>query len=187
MATELDGIVKKEFALFEGLPQLWTRETGGKIREKVEKVLGTMSEGSLLEIDAIGIEVFDVSFASELFAKLVLHIPIEYEGICIAVKGLNSYTEENLESALLRAGVMMLVVDGNEAWHLIGKSTGADATTIDALKHMEGPVSVQDLAHHLDIQPTACSERLSRLTQLGMVHRFSTESGRVQYRYSSIL
>ena len=187
MATGLNSMAREVFPLYEGNPELWTREIARGIREKIEKYLLSMSAGSLLEIDASGIEVFDYSFASELFAKLILHLPIEYQGRCIAVKGLDNYPEENLDPALKSAGVMMLVNEENGAWHLVGKFSGADQATLDALSKTEGTVSVQDLAEQLEIQVTTCSERLSRLAQFGMVHRFSAGSGRVQYLYSSIV
>lgn len=190
MVADLKLSDRQEFPLFENsgnLKELWSRKPAREIREKAEKFLEKMPAGSLLEVDASEIDVFDYSFASEMFAKLVLHLPIEYEGRCIAVKGLSSYSEENLDPALKIAGVMMLVVDDNASWHLIGKFSGADQATLETLSRMVGPVSVQDLADKLEIQPTACSERLSKLTQFGIVHRLSAGSGRVQYRYCSIV
>ena len=190
MVINLKLSERKGFPLFENSgknKQLWSRKLGRKLREKAEEILEGMSAGSLLEIDVSEIEIFDYSFASELFAKLVLHLPIDYLGICLAVKGLNSSTEENLDTALKMTGVMMLVNEEDGCWHLLGKFSGADQTTLDALSRTEGSVSVQDLAKQLDIQVTTCSERLSRLAQLGTVHRLSAGSGRVQYRYSSIV
>ncbi|MCH8799643.1 MAG: hypothetical protein IH963_01910 [Chloroflexi bacterium] len=184
MATGLNSVARKVFKLFEGSGELWTRETARGIRETIEGDLITMPVGSLLEIDASGIEVFDYSFASELFAKLVMRLPIEFEGRCIAVTGLNPYPEENLDPALANSGVMMRVIEEKNHWHLIGKFSGVDRETLNALSLGEQPMSASGLAKILDINVTASNERLARLTRFGLLHRIPAGSGRVQFQYS---
>ena len=59
----------KKFPLREFGPQLWTREKARPIRSRVGDELESLKIGDVLAIDASGVEVFDFSFAAELFGK----------------------------------------------------------------------------------------------------------------------
>ena len=185
MATTLTGEEREVFQLAKDGSALWTRDWASRLREEIESIIGKMSADSLMVINASGVKVFDFSFASEFFAKLVLRFPNEYPGRCIAVSNLAPHVRENLEAALYRAGVMMLeLVD--KTWELIGKFSGADENTLKALSDTGKPISATDLAAQLNIRVTACNERLARLTRFGLIHRLASQSGRVQYLYSFV-
>src|SRR3990172_8655694 len=81
-------------------PQLWTREFARKIRKELNAIFNELSAGDTLIIDAKGIEVFDYSFANELFGKTLISLSTEHIGKFLVVENLTDYCRENLSKAL---------------------------------------------------------------------------------------
>ena len=92
--------MEKKFTLRKFGPQLWTREKARPIRNWLGDVLESMRVGDVLAIDASGVEVFDFSFAAELFGKTVATLGAEYPGRFLIVEGLADCPRENLNQAL---------------------------------------------------------------------------------------
>jgi hypothetical protein len=59
-------------------------------------------------IDVRSVEVFDYSFANELFAKTLLSLSVEYPGRFLVVEHLTFYTRENLEKTLESVGLTII-------------------------------------------------------------------------------
>ena len=73
-------VMAKKFALKQFGTQLWSRETARPIRARLSDMLETLSVGEVLSIDASGVDVFDFSFASELFGKGLSRLGVDYPG-----------------------------------------------------------------------------------------------------------
>ena len=61
--------MERKFHLKEFGNQLWTRQTARPIRSRLSDMLETMCVGDVLVVDVSGVDIFDFSFASELFGK----------------------------------------------------------------------------------------------------------------------
>lgn len=165
--------------------QLWTRERAREARVELTKFLETAESGETVVIDTKGVEVFDYSYANELFGKTLLSLPHEYSGRFLVVENLTTYTRENLSKALEALNLAMIERKGKQL-ELIGKAHLADRETFDAIVKVKDPVSATTLKDQLSINLTAMNERLSKLTGLGLIRREkgASAAGREQYLYS---
>lgn len=165
--------------------QLWTRERAGEIRANINKILDTLSAGDSLVIDTDGVEVFDYSFANELFGKTLLSLTREYPGRFVIVENLTKYTRENLSKALESLGLAMIERKGGKL-ELIGKIHPADQETFSVIARAKEKVTAADLKDKLNINLTAVNERLTKLSGLALVRRETgvSNAGRQQYLYS---
>jgi hypothetical protein len=165
--------------------QLWTRELAREVRGRIASLLDDLEEGDALIIDAKGVEVFDYSFANELFGKTILSLPNEYPGRFFLVENLTTYTHENLGKALESLSLMMIERKGKKM-QLIGKVHPADLESFSAIIQSKGPVTATVLKDKLGIALTAMNERLSKLTNMGVVRRERgvSAAGREQYQYA---
>ena len=176
----------ERFALNQyGRTQLWTREFARKVREDVSTKLGQFLPGGVLAIDAKSIEVFDFSFANELFGKTLLSLPQEYPDRYVMVENLNEYTRENLSKALESMGLAMIERAKGKV-RLIGKFHQTDHDTFAAILKGGEPVTANELKDQLEINLNAMNERLAKLTSLSLIRREKVVSsaGREQYQYS---
>jgi hypothetical protein len=170
-----------------GGPQLWTRHKAREIRSHAAATLEQLEPGGVFVIDASDIEVFDYSFANELFGKTVLELPINFPGRFVVVENLTEYTRENLARALETLSLMIIERDGPEL-RLLGKVHPTDEQTFAAIKAAGRPVTAANLGDELGVNLTAMNERLAKLLRLGLVRREKTLSvaGREQYLYSTL-
>jgi hypothetical protein len=168
-------------------PHLWTRERAKEIRAEVTEELESMDAGDTLVIDLGDVKVFDYSFANELFGKTMLSLAREYPGRFVIVENLTEYTRENLGKALEGLGLAMIERQ-KRALLLVGKVHPADKETFDAIVSSGSPVSAGVLSKKLGLNLTAMNERLSKLTNLGLVRRDkgSSAAGREQYEYQAL-
>jgi hypothetical protein len=167
-----------------GSAQLWTREKAKALRKDIDKAFESMAPGEVLVLDLAGIEVFDYSFANELFGKTILSIPREYPNRLFIVENLNDYTRENLDKALETLNLIMIERHKGEL-RLIGKVHPADSQTFALIFKSSKPVTALELKEKMDTTLNAMNERLAKLTELGLVVRETSVSsaGRQQYTY----
>ena len=168
-----------------GSKQLWTREKARELRKDIDKTLEGLEPGGALVLDIQGVEVFDYSFANELFGKTILSLANEYKNRFFIVENLSDYTRENLDKALESLNMIMIErKKGN--LQLIGKIHPADSQTFDLIKDSPKPVTAIELKDKLGINLTAVNERLSKLTEQGVLRREQgvSEAGRQKYIYS---
>lgn len=167
--------------------QLWTRDLARTIWTDFEKVLEDMQAGDLIVIDVKDVEVFDYSFANELFGRAALRLPKEYPERFVIIENLNKYTRENLASALESLGLIMVERRGGKL-QLIGKVHPADQKTFDTIAGEKGPITANVLKDKLGINLTATNERLTKLSGAGLVWRKTgvSSAGRQQYEYSAV-
>lgn len=176
------------FGLKEYGKQLWTRERAKEIRPDLTTLLDKASVGDVIVVDGEGVEVFDFSFANELFGKTLLSLPREYPGRFLIVEHLTKYAGENLSKALESMGLVMIERHGSGRHRLLGKVRGVDETTFAAIARKRGPVTASELKDQLGINLTAVNERLTKLTNLGLVRREkgTSPAGREQYEYRAL-
>ena len=176
--------METRFALVKYGKHLWTRELARRVRTSVNEQLDDLGPGSTLALDLKGVEVFDFSFANELFGKTVLAMPNEYPGRFLLVENLTEYTRENLSKALESLGLVMVERHRGEL-SLIGKYHPADEETFAAVVASKNPISAGALSKQLGVNLTAMNERLSKLASLALVRREKAAStaGREQYEY----
>ncbi len=165
--------------------QLWTRERAREIRERLVDELDQMQEGDTLVIDIKGVEVFDYSFANELFGKTLLSLPREYSGQFCIVEHLTPYTRENLIKALESLSLVMIERKGRKL-QLLGKVHPTDQTTFDAIVRAKRPITAAELRDQLGVSLNAMNERLTKLTGFALIRRERgvSPAGRAQYAYS---
>lgn len=176
--------MERRFHLAGHGEHLWTREKAREVRAAVAPLLDHLHAGDTLVIDAKGVEVFDYSFANELFGKVILALPSEYPDRFLVVENLTSYTRENLIKALEGMGLVMIERKGGKPM-LIGKVHPADEQTFAAIVKAKGPLTAAELKDKLKINLNAANERLSKLTGLGVIRRErgTSPAGREQYQY----
>jgi hypothetical protein len=176
--------MEKKFALKDFGTQLWTRETARPIRARLLDALELLRTGQVLAIDASGVDIFDFSFASELFVKALSRLGVDYPGRFVITEGLSESARENLNQALEASNLIMIERHGNEL-RLLGKVHPFDHETFTEILKAGEAVSAGALGKKLNVTPTAMNERLSKLNNLGIVRRekSSSASGREQYVY----
>jgi len=177
-------MMEATFILKEFGPQLWTREKARPIRSRLGDVLESLRTGDVVAVDASGVEVFDFSFAAELFGKTLSTLGVEYPGRFVIVEGLTDCARENLHQALEGLNLLMIERQGDDL-RLLGKVHPADAATFTGILEAGEAVSAAALSRKLDVNLTAMNERLSKLTSLSVIRREkgSSASGREQYVY----
>lgn len=176
--------MEKVFALVEFGTQLWTRELASSIRDQVERVLNTCDLREVLVLDAKGVDVFDYSFANELFGKLLFKMPNEFPGRFLIVEHLTGYTRENLAKALETLGLIILERKVKKL-QLLGKVHTTDEQTFAAILAAKEPVTASMLKDVLKVNLTAMNERLTKFAGLSLVYRekATSSAGREQYVY----
>lgn len=178
--------MEKKLPLIDFGTQLWGRERGREVRVRLEAMLDELGAGDVAVINADEVEVFDFSFANELFAKALLRLTATYPGRFLIVEGLTEYTHQNLEKALESLNLAVVERVGG-AVRLLGKAHPADHETFAAIVRAHEPITAATLRDQLGINLTAINERLAKLTSLGVVRRETgvSSAGREQYIYSA--
>lgn len=176
--------MKKRIALQQYGKHLWTRERAKEIRSTVWEELENLAAGDILVLDLAGVEVFDYSFANELFGKTLLSLASEFPGRFVVVENLTDYTRENLAKALESLG-LAIAVRKRSKLELLGKVHPSDVDTFGVLVASKEPLTATELSKKLDVNLTAMNERLTKLGNMGLVRREKAASmaGREQYRY----
>jgi hypothetical protein len=177
-------MMEKRFKLGRHGTQLWTRQKAKQIRSEIGGVLEGLETGDVLVIDGTGVEVFDFSFANELFSRTLSTLVTEYPGRFVIVDNLTEYASENLSKALESTNQIM-VERRNGKLALLGKVHPVDQDTFAEIVRAGHAVSAGALSRKLEVNLTAMNERLSKLAGLGLVRREkgSSASGREQYVY----
>jgi hypothetical protein len=177
--------MEKRLLLANHGKQLWTRERAREIRTELIKMLENLQPGDMGVIDCKGVEVFDYSFANELFGKTLLSLSKEYPDRFLVVENLTKYTRENLSKALESLGLIMIERKANKL-DLLGRVHPADLETFKVIAGSREPMAAVVLKKKLGINLTAVNERLSKLTSLALIRRQMGVSGagRQQYLYS---
>ena len=170
-----------------GENKLWGREKAKRIREQILEYFYASNQ-DILQIDFIGIDVIDFSFAAEGLVVLITRLSGELKGKHIVFTNMKPLVKENVGVALEKAGLCALVKEGKDSWSLIGKCSDILKETFDALLETK-TADTPKLAELTNSNLHSINNRLKDLMSLGLVKRtrINAPSGGTQYVYHSIV
>ncbi|HEY5999010.1 MAG TPA: hypothetical protein VI078_06850 [bacterium] len=150
---------------------LVTRETGAVVRAAIVQRLERLERGGVLSLDFGGVGIVDFSCADECLAKLVLRLNAgEYGERFLCLGGLGESQRENIEVALERKKLPVLLLGAGAAWECLGALTPHLRETLRLVMD-RGGLSARELADRLGIELTAASTRLINLHRVRLVRR----------------
>jgi len=185
-AYDLHRLLKEE--LKNGSSDLVTRPSGQVIRDRIEKDIGQEKNGTVIALDFSGIGVIDYSCADEIVAKLISRLLSgEYGDRYITLTGLNDNQKENIEVALERKGLAVMMEAGNGEKVLLGSLHNYLKETLNLIVE-EGRLSAKELSELMHLEANTSGTRLLNLHRKRLVKRReeSREGGRV-WVYEQIL
>lgn len=176
--------METRFELGRERDHLWTRALGKQLRVALEDHLANAATGDVVVVDLAGVQAFDYSFANEFFGRSVMTLSREYPGRFLVVEHMEEDTREDLEQALKSLGLIMVAREHGQLG-LIGRVHPVDAQTFAAIIELGEPATAVTLKDRLSINLTTMNERLSKLTEAGVVRRERVVSpvGREQFQY----
>jgi hypothetical protein len=169
---DLSKFLKEE--LGNGSKDLVTRQSGETIRRRIERDIEKELEGTVIALDFSKIGIIDYSCADEIIAKLVSRLLSgEYGDKYLFLAGLNENQEENIEVALERKDLAIVVEmrDGNRT--LIGNLNNYLKETLDFIRKKK-KVSAKDLSAGLKLEANTSGTRLLNLHKKRLVRRAET-------------
>ena len=172
-------LLKEE--LKNGSSDLVTRNSGQVIRERIEKDIAGEKEGEVIALEFSKIGVIDYSCADEIVAKLISRlVSNEYGDKYIVLTGLNENQKENIEVALERKdlAVMVEMKDGKKI--LIGSLNNYLQETLNFVSK-KGKITANDLSAALKLPANTSGTRLLNLYKKRLVKRIEEirDGGRV--------
>jgi hypothetical protein len=154
-----------------GAAHLVTRETGRVVREVIARELGAMAPGSVMTLDFAGVGIIDFSCADECFAKLMTRlIAGEYGEKYLRLTGLGESQRENVQVALERKRLPVLLVHPDESWDCLGTITPHLRETLRLVTERRR-MSAREMVGVLDLELTTSSTRLGSLHRQRLVKR----------------
>lgn len=175
----LHQILKEE--LKNGSSDLVTRQSGQRIRDRIEADISKEKDGTVIALDFSRIGVIDYSCADEIVAKLISRLWAgEYGEKFIVLIGLSDTQKENIEVALERKGItaMAAMRDGSKV--LLGSLHNYLKDTLN-LVLKKGSLSAKELSEGMSIEANTSGTRLLNLYKKRLVKRNEEvrESGKV--------
>lgn len=162
-------LLKEE--LKNGSSDLVTRASGQMIRERIERDIAKEKDGEVIALDFSKIGIIDYSCADEIVTKLISRLlSSEYGDKYIILTGLNENQKENIEVALERKdlSVMVEMKDGRKI--LIGSLNNYLKETLDfILKKRE--IVASELSDALKLPANTSGTRLLNLHKKRLVKR----------------
>ncbi len=169
---------------------LVTRKAGREVRAALEEALSGLPEGGVLYLDTRSAELMDYSFADEALGILASRVAGgEYGGRRLALVEEDRDLLENVEASLRQRSLAMVRVNETGAEPgLVGQIPEHLVETLQAIQEA-GSITNSDLAKKLDLNHTACNNRATRLSKLGLIHRKveTAAPGGRQYTYERIV
>ncbi len=166
-----------------------TRRTGRAVREALEEAFAELPKGGVLYVDTRGVELMDYSFADESLGILASRMASgEYGDRHLVLVEEDRDMLENVEASLVQRSLAMIRVDeiGAEP-AIVGRVPDHLVDTLQTI-YDAGSITNAALAAKLGLNHTACNNRATRLSKLGLIHR-KTETaapGGRQYTYERI-
>ncbi len=154
-----------------GPADLVTRQSGQAIRNRIEKEIEGVKEGEVVALDFSKIGVMDYSCADEIVAKLISRLlSSEYGDIYMILTGLNENQRENIEVALERKdlAVMVKMRDGKKV--LLGTLNNYLKETLDFILR-KNEVTAKELSEAMKLEMNTSGTRLLNLHKKRLVKR----------------
>jgi hypothetical protein len=183
MLTEQPFVIRTSSGLLVG------REEARLLRESVFKRLEEIPHGASLPLSLGAIQFLDFSAADELITKMVKRVSTgDLSSKHLFLVDLNDLVRENVQAALEIQQLACVHRRDRQTPEVLGKVSPELVETYElALRH--GRITARDLVGSSCKTISAASNRLSRLTELGLIARTTTEaveSGGRQHVYEPI-
>jgi hypothetical protein len=166
---DLYKLLKDE--LGNGSKDLVTRQSGEKIRRRIERDIEKEPDGTVIALDFSKIGVIDYSCADEIIAKLVSRLLSgEYGDKYLLLSGLNENQKENIEVAAERKdlAVMAEMKDGGRV--VLGSLNSYLRDTLDFIVNKKRATS-KELSDARKIEANTSGTRLLNLYKKRLVKR----------------
>jgi len=166
---DLSKLLKEEIG--NSAKDLVTRPTGQAIRERIERDLEAVAEGSVVALDFSKIGIIDYSCADEIATKLISRLLAgEYGDRYLLLTGLNENQKENIEVALERKGLAAMAEMKAGGRVLLGDLHNYLKDTLEHIKK-KGRVTAKDLADAKKVEANTSGTRLLNLYKKRLVRR----------------
>lgn len=172
-------ILKEE--LKNGSSDLVTRPSGQVIRNRIERDIENEKDGEVIALDFSKIGIVDYSCADEIVAKLISRLQSgEYGEKYIVLTGLNENQKENIEVALERKDLAIIVQMKNGKKILLGNLNNYLKETLNLILK-KGKITASDLSEYLKLPANTSGTRLLNLHKKRLVKRVDEirDGGRV--------
>jgi hypothetical protein len=176
---DLYKILKEE--LKNGSSDLVTRPSGQVIRTRIEGDIENEKDGEVIALDFSKIGIIDYSCADEIVAKLISRLLSgEYGDKYIVLIGLNENQKENIEVALERKDLAIIVQMKNGKKILLGNLNNYLKETLNLILK-KGKITASDLSEYLKLPANTSGTRLLNLHKKRLVKRMDEirDGGRV--------
>jgi GDP-D-mannose dehydratase len=182
---KLHNLLKEE--LKNGSSDLVTRPSGQVIRERIERDIAKEKNGEVINLDFSKIGIIDYSCADEIVAKLISRLLSgEYGDKYIVLTGLNENQKENIEVALERKELAVMVQMKDNEKILLGTLNNYLKETLNLILK-KGKITASDLSESLKLPANTSGTRLLNLHKKRLVKRIDEirDGGRV-WIYESV-
>jgi len=179
--------------LKNGSKEMTGRSRGVRIRQAIEKILGTEKGSLRIVLDFSGMGSIDFSWADEVVAKIISRLwGGEYGEKFLVLKNLNPSQAENIDVALERKKLAVLTT-GPEGWRIIGSLNNYLIHTLKRVMKKK-QLTLRELSKEEGIEMNTSGTRLLNLYKKRLVVRLegammgkdNSNRGR-QYIYQSLL
>jgi hypothetical protein len=165
----LYSMLKEE--LKNGSSDLVTRPSGQVMRERIEKEIQPESDGEIIALDFSQIGIIDYSCADEIIAKLISRLLAnEYGDRYIILAGVNDNQKENIEVALERKDLAVMVELRNGDKVLIGNLNNYLRETLELIVN-KNKIRARDLSETMKLEANTSGTRLLNLHKKRLAKR----------------
>jgi len=178
-AYDLLRLLKEE--LKNGSNDLVTRPSGQVIRDRIERDIEQEENGTVIALDFSGIGIIDYSCADEIVAKLISRLLSgEYGNKYLLLTGLTENQKENIEVALERKGLAVIVDKGEGGKALLGSLHNYLNETLRMIIK-RGKLTAKEFSEVMNLEANTSGTRLLNLHKKRLVKRTDEirEGGRV--------
>jgi hypothetical protein len=166
---DLYKILKEE--LRNGSNDLVTRPSGQTIRGRIERDIVKEGDKEVIALDFSKIGVIDYSCADEIIAKLISRLlGGEYGNKYILLTGINENQKENIEVALERKGLAIMVKTKDNKKILLGNINNYLKQTLDIILEKD-KITAKEFSEIMKLEANTSGTRLLNLHKKRLVKR----------------
>lgn len=166
---DLYKLLKEE--LKNGSSDLVTRQSGQVIRNRIELDIENENDGEVIALDFSKIGIIDYSCADEIVAKLISRLLSgEYGDKYIILTGLNENQKENIEVALERKDLAVIVQMRDGKRILLGSLNNYLNETLNLILK-KGKITAKELSATMNLEANTSGTRLLNLHKKRLVRR----------------
>lgn len=162
-------LLKEE--LKNGSSDLVTRQSGQVIRNRIEQDIEKEKNGEVIALDFSKIGIIDYSCADEIVAKLISRLLSgEYGDRYIILTGLNENQKENIEVALERKDLAVIIQMRDGKKILLGSLNNYLNETLTLILK-KSKITAKDLSETMNLEANTSGTRLLNLYKKRLVKR----------------